>query len=350
MYYNLLDRYRWSDNMDLVTGLDASGNASVFQSFLNYKYRVNEKLTLITGLHYMRFNLNGNNVTEPRVSASYQLHHRHVVSAGFGLHSRLETISQYFAQGDDSLTTGVPVNRNLDFSKARHYVIGYKFSISPNLRFNTELYYQELYNVPIENRGGSNFSLLNSQESYSSRTLVNEGTGTNYGVDMTLEKYFSKRYYFLITNSLYRSTYMAMDGIERSSRYNGQHVTHVLAGKEFDISRKGKKRAITLNTKATYAGGTHYTPIDLEKSIAAGKEVRDESRAYAMRAADYKRFDISVKIRTDKGKTAREWKLDVQNVTNSSNVSNVYYDAYTQSVVEDTQLGLLPVMSYKIIF
>jgi len=67
---------------------------------------------------------------------------------------------------------------------------------------------------------------------------MNEGTGENYGLEFTLERFFSKGYYVLGTASLFQSTYKGSDGIERSTAFNGQYVLNLLGGKEFRLKRE----------------------------------------------------------------------------------------------------------------
>ncbi len=350
LYYDLYNSYRWADDMEMITSLDDEGNASTLQSFVNVKSRLGENLTVTAGIHSFRFNLNNSMSLEPRAGLKYRINPQHSLSAGFGLHSRMETISQYMAAVEMPDGSIAKPNQNLDMSKALHYVFGYSWSMSENLRLNTEIYYQDLFDVPVENDVNSAFSMLNLSEGYEPIHLVNRGTGENYGIDLTLERYFAGGYYFLITNSLYNSRYTALDGVERNTRYNGNYVTNVLGGKEFDMSRNQKKRTFTVSAKGSVAGGNYYTPVDLEQSIEEGRTVRDENNVLGVRADDYQRFDIQLKIRTDKKKRAHEWKLDIQNVTNRLNVVGEYYDDRTQTVKTYTQLGMLPVLSYKIIF
>ena len=66
-------------------------------------------------------------------------------------------------------------------------------------------------------------------------SLVNSGTGRNYGVELTIEKFFSDGYYGLFTSSLYDSKYTASDGVERNTAFNGKYVLNILFGKEWKV-------------------------------------------------------------------------------------------------------------------
>ena len=45
-------------------------------------------------------------------------------------------------------------------------------------------------------------------------SMVNEGTGYNYGLELTVEKFLSRNYYVLLTGSLFDSKYKGYDGID----------------------------------------------------------------------------------------------------------------------------------------
>lgn len=52
--------------------------------------------------------------------------------------------------------------------------------------------------------------------------LKNDGTGHNYGMELTVEKFFSNGYYGLFTGSIYQSKYTGSDGVERNTGFNGR--------------------------------------------------------------------------------------------------------------------------------
>ena len=67
--------------------------------------------------------------------------------------------------------------------------------------------------------------------------ITNEGTGRNYGLEVTLEKFFNKGYYYLTTVSLFQSKYTGSDNIERNTAFNSNYVLNALAGKEFNLGK-----------------------------------------------------------------------------------------------------------------
>ena len=100
----------------------------------------------------------------------------------------MESLINYYAINTDDPDNPMMYNKNLDFSKARHYVLGYNNMLTQNLLLKAEVYYQDLYNIPVEDDPFSSYSLINSVQGYTTRRLVNKGTGYNYGIELTLER------------------------------------------------------------------------------------------------------------------------------------------------------------------
>jgi hypothetical protein len=181
-------------------------------------------------------------------------------------------------------------------------------------------------------------------------SLVNTGTGTNYGLELTVEKFFSKGYYGLFTASVYNSKYVGNDGVERNTAFNGQYVYNVLAGKEWKIGKE-KRNRVSLDLKFTNAGGRAFTPIDLTASQLTGHEVLS-SDAYSSHYATYYRLDFKAgfTLNSAKRKVAQTISLDLQNVTNHKNVFSQSYDSKSKSISTTYQLGFFPNVVYKIQF
>ena len=332
------------------TELKQKGDAGVMQAFASWQLRPTEDITITSGFHFLHFNLNNAQSIEPRVGLRWKLDSRNVITAGFGMHSKVESLTNYFAERYRPDGTSYQPNLDLGLQKARHYVLGFEHNFNPNLYFKTELYYQELYDLPVEYDVNSSFSLVNSSEWFTDRILVNEGTGANYGIEMTLERFFDRGFFYMLTASLYDSKYTALDGVQRDTRYNGQYVGNVLFGKEMPYGKAEKNRTLSINARVSLIGGKRYTPIDLEASIAEGGQVRDDSKIFGAKGDDVFLANLAVSFRRERANSTHELKFDVQNATNNQAVVREYYDSEEQKIVNSTQLPLLPVISYRIAF
>jgi hypothetical protein len=220
--------------------------------------------------------------------------------------------------------------------------------LSQNLRLKTELYYQRLFNVPVSAADTNSTSTLNIISEFVTEPLVNNGKGKNYGLEISLEKYLSNNFYYLLSNSLYQSKYTALDGVERNTRFNGNHITTLLAGKDFVSERKSK--VFGVNIKTIYAGGLRTTPIDVEASREKGYTVFLKDQAFAKQNPSYFRTDLRLSLKWNRNKRTNTLSLDVQNLTNRQNVYGEWFSKQEGKVVYSYQNGLIPILNYKVEF
>ena len=349
MATDMKDRFYDDEQLVYFTRIDINEGTSLGQGYANWQYKPNNRLTLNTGLHYMHFFLNNSTSVEPRFNARYQLNDRQNISFGMGIHSQTQPLSVYFTR--DRLPGGNfnETNKDLGFTKSQHYIMGYSRSLTPNITFKTEVYYQALYDIPVE-RHSSSYSLANFGADFGIPlvdSLVNNGTGSNYGIEVTLERYYNKGYYFLVTGSLFESKYKGSDGVERNTAFNGNYVFNALFGKEFKLKNN---KVLNINIKQNGAGGRRFVPIDVELSKQTGSEERDETRAYEGKYADYFRTDIKFGIKKNRENYTSEWGIEIQNVLNRRNILTQQYNPYTQKIEDVNQLRIFPIGYYRINF
>ena len=331
---------------------DYDSYTNLAQVYAHAKYSFNEKLTLNAGVHAQYFFLNSSSSLEPRLGLKYELNPKSSLSFGYGLHAQMQPINVYFLQTQNTDGSYAYNNENLDFTKSHHLVLGYDLNPVKDWRLKAEVYYQYLYDVPV-NTFSSSYSMLNTGVGFKADLedkLTNGGTGQNYGAELTIEKFFSDGYYGLFTSSIYSSKYKGSDGVERNTAFNGKYVYNILAGKEWKIGRD-KRNKISLDVKFTNAGGRAYTPIDLTASNASGREVLSTD-AYSGFYDDYLRMDIKANytINSRKRKLSQTISVDIQNVTNNANVFSQNYNGEKQSINTTYQLGLFPNVVYKVQF
>jgi CarboxypepD_reg-like domain/TonB-dependent Receptor Plug Domain len=331
---------------------DYNSNTNLSQAFAHIKYNLTERLTLNAGLHAQYFMLNNSSSLEPRLGLIYNLNNKSSLNLGYGLHSQMQPINVYFLQSTDASGKTVYNNKNLDFTKSHHVVLGYNLQPATDWRIRTEVYYQSIYNVPVTSFSGS-YSMLNTGSTFKTDlqdSLTNKGTGKNKGIELTIEKFFSKGYYGLFTSSIYSSKYTASDGVERNTAFNGRYVFNMLAGKEWKIGAE-KRNRFSLDFKFTNAGGRAYTPIDLTASNALGRE-QLSSNAYSDYYDNYYRMDLKAgyTLNSHKRKLSQTISLDLQNITNHKNMFSQSYDERNRSINTTYQLGFFPNVVYKIQF
>ncbi len=349
-FYNI---YSMGYDFDLKQNnkvFDSKGNTYVLQGYIEWKYRMSDKVSLNTGLHYLRYFLNNNNSVEPRVGVLWQLNERQSVSAGVGLHSRIEPVSVYLTDISVNNDSNSQPNKNLGLSKSLHTVLGYDFSFTEDLHMKAEIYYQYLYNIPVGvGVGNDQFSVLNMRYGFITIPLDNKGKGRNYGLDLTLERYFTKSYYFMISGSLYDSKYIPSDGKVYNSTFNGNYILNALGGKEWTFGKK-KNKTLGFNARFLYRGGMRYQGIDMSASNIAGQVVYNKNENYTLITPDVYNVDIGVNFKRNRQKYSWIVSLDVQNLTNQKNIIGMKYNVYSGTIKYTYDLLLLPILSLKINF
>lgn len=331
---------------------DTNSYTNLAQAFVHSKFNLSDQLTLNAGLHSQKFFLNNSFSIEPRLGLKYAINSQSSFNLGYGLHSQMQPINVYFLQTQNQDGSYSYNNKNLDFTKSQHFVLGYDLQPFKDWRLKTEIYYQQLSNVPV-NTFSSSYSMLNTGSSFKTEledNLTNSGTGKNYGAEVTIEKFFSNGYYGLFTSSLYSSKYKGSDGIERNTAFNGKYVFNILGGKEWKVGSENRNKFAT-DIKFTNAGGRAYTPIDLTASQSLNREVVS-SDAYSANYTNYFRLDVkgTYTINSKNKQLSQSFSLDLQNVSNHKNMFSQSYDNQRQNVSTTYQLGFFPNFIYKLQF
>lgn len=334
-----------------------NGGTDLAQAYVQYKYRPTDRLSLTAGLHAQYLTHNQSESLEPRAGMRWAVSDKNIITAGYGLHSQMIQLYQYFAVD----TNGVMQNKNINFIRSHHFVVGYDKILTNDLRIKLEAYYQYLFDVPIETRVGSSYTVLDQGTGYSRDfpgQLWNGGTGYNDGVELTVEKSFSKGYYVLLTGSLFDSKAKGNDGVYRNTDYNSHYAVNLLGGYERKL---GANSTLITGAKVTFIGGKLYSPVDTATSNKINDLVVFDSARNTLQLKPYFRADLKLGVRINAKKVTHEIAIDLVNVFNTKNVLTVSY-AYGLALSGSSssglptgfyyqyQLGFLPIFYYRIDF
>jgi hypothetical protein len=335
------------------------GTAAIIQPFVQWKWRISDHMDFTAGVHAQYFTLtNSISPFEPRLGWKYRMDKGQAIFAGGGLHSMIQPYYTYAYQYLD----GKPGNMNMDFSRSAHSGIGYEKSFNKGFNIKTEAYYQYIYNIPVT-VAPSSFSMINVGSGFSRLfmdTLVNDGTGYNYGLELTVQKYFDKSFFFLFSGTIYDSKYRGSDNILRNTSYNGSYVVNFLGGKEFKV---GERSIIGIGGKVTAAGGKRYGIVDIEATNASKEIIFQDEGFNDSIFNDYFRVDFKISWRKNADRVTHEIGLDLVNILGTKNLLTLAYrpplsdqDFIDQQngtflpYSQKTQLGFFPIFYYKIDF
>ncbi len=166
----------------------------------------------------------------------------------------------------------------------------------------------------------------------------------------------------MLSASVYDSKYQSGDGKWRNTSYKGSNISNsidlsyvwnVLAGKEFNIS---KKQVIGLGAKITRAGGKRYGLVDVAQTEASKDIIFQDSLFNELTFRDYFRVDLKISWRMNTQKLTHEFGLDLVNLLNTKNLLSLAYaprldpNDTSDPIAQKSQLGRLPIFYYKIDF
>jgi hypothetical protein len=331
--------------------ISGKGSTQTLQAFSQINHRLSPHFSLNAGFHYLQLLLNNTYSIEPRASLSYQPTENQRLSLAYGIHGKTLPLFTYFYTVKDTVdgqVIDIYPNRDMKLVKAQHLILGYNYYSKKLLKISVELYYQRLFNVPVEAQPGSLYWMLNDQAVFPLQEVVSEGKGTNYGIDLSIEKFFSNKFYFLINGSFFKSTFETWDGRVFPTNFADNYTTALTFGREFSFKNSAVLQA---GFRAILSGGARYTPLDVQASALEGTYVPIYSQHNGAQTAPYFRVDTRIAYRYNKKKYAAQVALDIQNVSNYANARGISYDPVKNELYYALKTdGFVPVLSFEISF
>jgi hypothetical protein len=316
---------------------------SLVQIYAQWLHQFSRGFSGYLGLHYQYLTLNGSNLAEPRAGLKWQINPRHSLSFGAALQSQMQARVMYFVQTPIPQGGYALTNQQMDFSKSLQFVLGYDYLITEYFRIKAETYYQHLYDIPVK-QSVPQYSILNEGTAFfvdRMDSLLNLGSGVNYGLELTFEKFLNKNYYFLVTASLFESQYKGYDGISRSTSFNSNYIINAVGGYELPFGKR-KNRAFIFGLRMTYAGGRPYLPYDQQASVVAGYAKFDWENAYVPRHDEYFRTSFRVGLRRNERKFSTTFFIDLQYRANYTYIFMYRVDVTNGEIVKDFTMGWYP--------
>ena len=332
---------------------DFNGHDYFAHPYVQWQHRVNQQVRLNVGLTSNYQHSTGNISVEPRAGLNWEPVNGNTFSLAYGLHSLSTPVEVMHSKVLDANGVYSNPNTDLDFTKSHHFVMSYDKIFSGRVRLKTEVYYQQIFDALVEAEPSS-FSMLNraSASSLEFGALTNGGSGFNYGVEFTAEKFMDRGTYFLTTLSLFESKYRGSDNVLRNTAFNGNYVFNLLGGKEYRIgSGSGRyMKRLNVDGKFNIAGGKRYSPIDLEVSRLIGYTQYDETDAFSQQMPMYMNINLRAGLKFSGKSATQEIAINISNITNRKNPFFMKYDPLTDGLKTVYQFGLMPDILYRIVF
>jgi hypothetical protein len=352
MQYRFTDSLYQTSASGFSTLYDMKGKYLLSKNYIQWLHNFTDELSVSSGFHLMYFSGSDKISPEPRMGLRWMFIPGQSLNFAAGLHGQLAPRIFYVYEFPDINGNVQRVNKNLDFTRSLHLVAGYDRKITTDSRLKAELYYQKHFNVPVS-ADIPGWSMLNFGAEWidfitPTNPLVSKGTGENLGVEMTLEKFFSRSYYYLLTASVFDSKYTGYDGIKRNTAFNGNYIFNALAGKEFNIK---DRNVLSVDAKVVWAGGKPYLPFSAEYIDEQMYRRKDDwDNAYNDRMKDFFRINLRVAYKINLLHTTHELAVDLYNITNRKNIFMNLFDSVTGETNTMYQFSFMPVALYRVTF
>lgn len=322
------------------TNVNIKDNFYKASGFAQYTLKLfSDKVILNTGARVDYFSgINDNTVVSPRIGLSYCILPVTTLSVSSGV----------YRQSPDYLwITADPLNRNLKFIQAVHYVAGIEHLFTPELRLSIEAYYKDYSNYPVSLLVPTYVLISGGTENGPNLLFgqaVSEGKGFSKGIDFSLHKKLTGNgFYGMINYSLAESRVTGLEGGENPGSFDYRHNITVIAG--YQLANDW-----LIGLKFRYTTGRPYTPFDIAASTYAGRGVSDFANFNGARFKDYNRLDLRVDKKWNfKGLSIVSY-VELQNVFNKENVYQYFWNEYKNEEGTIYQWKFLPVGGFSIQF
>ncbi|MEL7124480.1 MAG: TonB-dependent receptor, partial [Bacteroidota bacterium] len=124
-----------------------------------------------------------------------------------------------------------------------------------------------------------------------------------------------------------------------------------LFGKEWQkLSKKNKDKTLGVNLRVLRLGGFRESPILLTESVNNNTTVFDDDQAFSIKQDDFFRIDARFYYTINKKGRSSTLSLDIQNLSSMENAAFSYFDTRQQQVIVKNQLGIIPIINYRVSF
>ncbi len=328
--------------------VDGSGTTGLYEAFIQTAWEPHPRWLINAGLRGMHFALNSTSSLEPRISAAYNISESMRLQLAYGLHGMTLPLGSYFTR-THSNPDALP-NKSLDLLKSHHFVLAHTWDWTPDWRLNTEFYYQIITNAPVVDDPDRTYWLLNEIQQFADEPLVSSGYGYNRGVDVTLERFFDRGVFMILSGSIFRSQYEPLDGQKYPTQFDSRYAGTLMGGYEWDM---GNGQRLELGAKVIYTAGLPIMPLLEDGPVSDDREpVYDESNPFSIQVRDYFRTDLRIAWRRNNPNNSWILSLDLQNATSRRNVDIVrrQFDPDINEWVYNRMAGLTPILSFQIDF
>lgn len=284
---------------------------ALVQPYLQIFDPLSSQLTLHYGVTYSQ--TSGDFSLDPRAGLKYTMNAANTFSFEGGVYSQLLNPYNFYYSNPYGYAL---LEDEYQFIRSGRLTLGHLYE-QEEFNIGTEVFY---YYFPSVNVG------------------FDERQAGTFGITLNSEKSFDNDLYYRLGGSLFRS--IIHHGVPH--QYDHRFNISLAGGKEWLFPRGSLNRNFAINGRLLYQGGQNFNGM-YYLDIAS-----DLQFISSYRTNPYFRFDLRAQWVMHREKMTNSVSLDLQNVFGLRNESYLYYDAFRNRIDRQYQLGLIPILTYRV--
>lgn len=321
-----------------VTSLRTEQNFTKFGGYTQYSSMLFNRLRVNLGLRADYFSaINDPFTLSPRFSTSYMLDE--ITSVNFSTGIYYQSPSYIWLVADQR-------NEDLKPVKVNQFVLGFERKLRSDIRMKVEGFYKDYSNYPtsiirpyivLANTGAGYGGSTDNFATFGLEPLISAGTGVARGIEFSMQKKSSDiPHYGILSLTYSQSKFTGLDGVERNGKYDQTWLFNLSAGYIFNERWEAA-------VKFRFATGSPYTPYNNDGTQSVNNYLSERFRE-----------THSLDLRIDRRWNFAGWSMityiDIQNIYNQKNVTNISWDYRNMETEENSSIGILPSIGIDIEF
>jgi hypothetical protein len=238
---------------------------------------------------------------------------------------------------------------NLDLLRTHSFSFIFRDQIRSSTQLAGIIQYYALRHVPSLDIDDNNYTLLGDVGYPLSQPYDLEGKGSAMSLGLAIRQDVFRGSFARAGIGWVRSSHQG-NGLLLSTPYDSGPWANLYAGKEWQMESSNKVSILGLNGGVQWRNGIRDQRILLDASQAVGFTVYESDGDFAIQLEDYLRVDLRIYWRNEKSGKTSTWSLDIQNLFGKENAFLHVYDPFLQTVRQTKQLGIIPVLSWRVDF
>ena len=308
---------------------------SNYSTFFTLKKDIGRKLVSSIGFRTDLNDYENKTLFSPRMNLDYEI-----------VYNRTNLIfnaGDYY-QNPPAIYIANNASDRLKSAKARQYSISLEHMITASTKFSISVYQKDYNNSPIlPNSNVHNDPTFLFDELRMYNGIVSTGSAESKGLELLIQKKRVENFYGLIGGSIFNSTFIDFNGVERNRNHNYKYIFNIVGGYR-------PKSDWEISIRWSYFGGRPYTPIDLEASVLNNEQYSDVENFNETKTPDYHSLFVRYEKRYNLKKSNLILFFEIWNTYNRENIETFFYSKERQSIEKIVYFSTIPVGGFGIEF